>query len=56
MQQQMGQMAPGAGANMFGPGQDPDKAFKAEAENIAVVRHEYILKGVEDRLLESVGL
>lgn len=55
MQQQMGQMAPGAGANMFGPGQDPDKSFKAEAENIAVVKHEYILKGVEDRLLESVG-
>ena len=49
-------MAPGAGANMFGPGQDPDKAFKAEAENIAVVRHEYILNGVEDRLLESVRL
>lgn len=56
MQQQMGQMGPGAGANMFGPGQDPDKSFQAEAENIAVVKHEYILKGVEDRLLESVGL
>jgi hypothetical protein len=56
MQQQMGQMAPGAGANMFAPGQDPDKQFQAEAENIAVVNHQYILKGVEDRLLETVGI
>lgn len=56
MQQQMGQMAPGAGANIFAPGQDPDKQFQAEAENIAVVNHQYILKGVEDRLLETVGI
>ena len=54
MQQQMGQMAPGAGASMFGPGNDPDKAYQAEAENIAVVAHQYILSGVEKRLLESV--
>jgi hypothetical protein len=54
MQQQMGQMAPGAGAQMFGPGVDPDKQFQGEAENIAVLAHKYILEGVEDRLLETV--
>ncbi|KAL3417580.1 hypothetical protein PVAG01_10590 [Phlyctema vagabunda] len=54
MQQQMGQMGPGAGANMFGPGQDPDKQFQGEAENIAVLAHHYSLEGVEDRLLQSV--
>jgi hypothetical protein len=54
MQQQMGQMQPGAGANMFGPGQDPDKQFQSEAENLAVLAHQYILEGVEDRLLETV--
>jgi hypothetical protein len=52
--QQMGQMAPGAGANLFGPGVDPDKQFQAEAENIEVLAHESILKGVEQRLLSSL--
>jgi len=52
--QQMGQMAPGAGANLFGPGVDPDKQFKGEAENIEVLAHHYNLEGVETRLLESV--
>jgi len=52
--QQMGQMGPAAGANMFGPGVDPDKQFKAEAENIEVVGHQYILEGVDKRLLESL--
>lgn len=54
MQQQMGQMAPGAGAQMFGPGVDPHKQFRGEAENIAVVAHHYTLDGVEKRLLQSV--
>ena len=54
MQQQMGQMGPGAGANMFGPGVDPDKQFQGEAENIAVLAHQYTLEGVEERLLKSV--
>lgn len=54
MAQQMGQMGPGAGAQMFGPGVDPDKQFQAEAENIAVQAHHYILEGVEDRLLSTV--
>jgi hypothetical protein len=39
---------------MFGPGVDPDKQFKAEAENLSVLAHEYTLAGVEDRLLETV--
>lgn len=50
----MGQMAPGQGANMFGPGVDPDKQFQGEAENIEVLAHHYILDGVEKRLLESI--
>lgn len=50
--QQMGQMGPAAGANMFGPGVDPDKQFQGEAENLAVLAHHYTLEGVEDRLLE----
>jgi hypothetical protein len=56
MQQQMQQMNPGAGAGgMFQPGQDPDKMFQGEVENLEVVEHEYILKGVEDRLLASIA-
>lgn len=54
MAQQMSQMNPGAGAGMFQPGQDPDKMFQSEAENLEVLEHEYILKGVEDRLLASI--
>jgi len=56
MQQQMQQMNPGAGAGgMFQPGQDPDKMFQGEVENLEVVEHEYILKGVEDRLIASIA-
>ncbi|KAI9872819.1 MAG: ER membrane complex subunit 3 [Pleopsidium flavum] len=55
MAQQMGQMNPSAQAGMFGPGQDPDKMFQAEAENLEVTEHFYILEGVEDRLLASVA-
>jgi hypothetical protein len=54
MAQQMSQMNPGAAAGMFQPGQDPDKMFQSEAENLEVVEHEYILRGVEDRLLASI--
>ena len=53
MAQQMAQMNPSASANMFQPGQDPDKAFQAEAENLEVIEHEYILDGIENRLLAS---
>ncbi|SZF04830.1 unnamed protein product [Blumeria hordei] len=52
--QQMVQMGPGAGADLFGPGVDPDKQFQNEAENLAVLAHQYTLEGVEDRLLEYV--
>ncbi|KAL8683833.1 MAG: hypothetical protein Q9186_000176 [Xanthomendoza sp. 1 TL-2023] len=55
MAQQMSQMNPGAGANMFQPGQDPDKVFQSETENLEVLEHEYILKGVEERLLDSIA-
>lgn len=53
MAQQMGQMGPQA-PQMFAPGQDPDKQFQAEAENLAVVDHYSVLDGVEGRLLESI--
>lgn len=51
MAQQVAQMNPGANTQMFQPGQDPDKSFQSEAENLEVIEHEYILDGVEDRLL-----
>lgn len=52
MASQMAQMNPGAaGTGMFQPGQDPDKMFLSEAENLEVVEHEYILEGVENRVL-----
>ncbi|KAJ3565553.1 hypothetical protein NPX13_g7464 [Xylaria arbuscula] len=54
MAQQMGAMGPQAGPQMFGPGVDPDKQFKTEAENLAVVEHYSVLDDVEDRLLEGI--
>ncbi|KAL8795580.1 MAG: hypothetical protein Q9195_002001 [Heterodermia aff. obscurata] len=55
MASQMSQMNPGAaGTGMFQPGQDPDKMFLNEAENLEVMEHQYILKGVEERLLASI--
>ncbi|KAH7359440.1 integral membrane protein DUF106-domain-containing protein [Plectosphaerella cucumerina] len=53
MAQQMGQMG-AQQANMFAPGQDPDKLFQAEAENIAVVDHYSVLDDVEQRLLAGI--
>ena len=53
MAQQMGQMNPGQGANPFGPGQDPDKMFQAEAENLEVAEHWSVLEGSVDRLLAA---
>ncbi|KAI9838693.1 MAG: hypothetical protein M1819_005007 [Sarea resinae] len=57
MAQQMAQMNPGAAAagSMFGPGQDPDKMFLAEAENLEVIEHWTVLDGVEKRLLAGVA-
>lgn len=54
MQQQMGQMGPAAGANMFGPGVEPHKQFLNEAENIEVLAHQSVLDGIEQRLLLSL--
>jgi ER membrane protein complex subunit 3 len=53
MSQQMAQMNPNAQQAAFQPGQDPDKLFLAEAENLEVMEHYSILVGVEDRLLKS---
>ena len=55
MAQQMSQMNPSAaGVGMFQPGQDPDKMFLNEAENLEVLEHEYILDDVEYRVLASI--
>lgn len=54
MAQQMGQMGPQPGQQMFGPGVDPNKQFLGEAENLAVIEHYSVLDNVEDRLLESI--
>lgn len=56
MSQQMAQMNPAAGANPFGPGQEPNKMFLAEAENLEVMEHYSILEGVEERLLRRQGM
>ncbi len=55
MAQQMAQMNGGMTANMFQPGQDPDKLFRSEAENLEVMEHHWILDGVEQRLLNRLG-
>jgi hypothetical protein len=47
--QQMAMSNPGAG--MMGPEQDPDKLFLAEAENLEVLDHQWILEGIEERLV-----
>lgn len=54
MAQQMQMQGMGAQPNMFGPGNDPDKQFKGEAENLAVIAHYSVLDDVEDRLLGGI--
>lgn len=54
MAQQMQMQGGGAAPNMFGPGTDPDKQFKTEAENLAVIDHYSVLDKVEDRLLQGI--
>jgi hypothetical protein len=55
MAAQMSQMNPGAGgAALFQPGQDSNKLFLAEAENLEVIEHWSILDGVEERLLATI--
>ena len=56
MAQQMSQMNPGAaGAGVFQPGQDPDKVFQGEAENLEVLEHWCVLDGVEKRVLAMIS-
>jgi hypothetical protein len=50
MMPQMG-MNPAAGQANPLAAQDPDKLFQAEAENLELVQHEWILDGVEERLV-----
>jgi len=51
MAQQMA-MNPGA---MMQPNQDPHKSFVAEAENLEVLEHRYMLDGIEERILASLA-
>lgn len=55
MAQQMAGMNPAAGMNPFQPGQDPDKMYQNEAENLAVMEHFCILDGIEERILQNYG-
>ena len=55
MTQQMGAMNPAAGANPFQPGQDPDKLYLNEAENLEVMEHFSIYDGIEERLLHNLA-
>lgn len=53
LNQQMAMANPAAaGANPFQPGQDPDKMFQAEVENLEVLEHWSVLDGVENRVLK----
>lgn len=56
MAAQMQQMNPAAGAQLFAPGQDPHKLFLGEAENLEVLagQHQYVLDGVEERILKKL--
>jgi len=42
-------------AGMMAPNSDPDKMFAAEAENLEVIEHSYILDGIEERILASLS-
>ena len=53
MAQQMGMANPAAMANPLQPGQDPDKLYQNEAENLEVTEHFCILEGVEERVLRN---
>ncbi|KAL1993280.1 hypothetical protein VTN49DRAFT_3229 [Thermomyces lanuginosus] len=55
MAQQMAAVNPAMGSNPFQPGQDPDKLFQSEAENLEVMEHSCILDGIEERVLHNLG-
>uniref|UniRef100_A0A060T0E3 ER membrane protein complex subunit 3 n=1 Tax=Blastobotrys adeninivorans TaxID=409370 RepID=A0A060T0E3_BLAAD len=44
---------PGAMPGMQRPGTETVKMYRAEAENLHIARHEYLLEGVEDRVLNT---
>ncbi|KAK5071817.1 hypothetical protein LTR64_004403 [Lithohypha guttulata] len=46
-------MGAGGGGGPMQPGQDPDKMFLAEAENLEVIEWWSVLDGVEERILAS---
>lgn len=56
MAQQMGMANPAAMINPMQPGQDPDKLYLSEAENLEVMEHFCILDGVEERVLRNFAL
>jgi hypothetical protein len=46
--------APQAGVSPLGqPGADAQRIFNSEAENLALVKHDYILDGIEKRIIKS---
>ena len=50
---QMGMATPAAPQANPMTGQDPDKLFRAEAENLELVQHEYLMHGIEERLVNT---
>lgn len=50
----MASMNPAAAVNPFQPGQDPDKLYLSEAENLEVMEHFCILDGIEERVLNKL--
>lgn len=48
-------MNPAANANPFQPGQDPDKLYLNEAENLEVMEHFSIYDGIEERVLHNLA-
>ncbi|ODM21505.1 hypothetical protein SI65_02349 [Aspergillus cristatus] len=55
MASQMAGMNPTAGMNPFQPGQDPDKLYLNEAENLEVMEHFCIYDGIEERILHNLA-
>lgn len=55
MAQQMASMNPAAAMNPLQPGQDPDKMYVNEAENLEVMEYFSILDGIEERVLYNLA-
>lgn len=51
----MATMNPAAQVNPFQPGQDPDKLYQSEVENLEVIEHFCILDGIEERILHNLA-